>query len=70
MLSFYCYQKRRLLLRREVVLGSLLDTCAPHGGSFLVEGGTEDKRWPNPETRSPDFLMSLREKEILFDWLH
>lgn len=40
LLSFYCYQKRRLLLRREVVLGSLLDTCAPHGGSFLVEGGT------------------------------
>lgn len=31
---------------------------------------TEDKRWPSPETRSPEWLKSHREKEILFDWLH
>lgn len=40
LLSSYCYQKLCLLLRREVVLGSLPDTCAPPGGLFLMEGGT------------------------------
>lgn len=41
LLSSYCYQKLHLLLRKEVVLGSLPDTCAPPGGSFLMEGGTD-----------------------------